>query len=107
MIVSLEYLYHYRCDDCQKWWTIADLQPKIKQTIHCPHCGYKNKVNGIESHYKPKQVLLPVVSHKCTTTHSACDCVLEQLKDREDDLRFEYNSRIAAEKAVEELSRKL
>lgn len=103
MIVSLEYLYHYRCDHCQKWWTIADLQPVIGEISHCPNCGYTNKITGITSHCKNTVVLLPVVSHKCTTTHSACDCVLEQLKDRENDLRFEFNERMQAKKEIEEL----
>lgn len=30
-----------------------------------------------------KEVLLPVVSHHCRTTHSACDCVLKRLKKLE------------------------
>lgn len=28
-------------------------------------------------------IKLPIVSHHCTTTHSACDCVLKRLNDLE------------------------
>ncbi|WP_167315620.1 hypothetical protein [Nostoc punctiforme] len=39
MKVSLEYLYHYSCDHCQKWWTIGDIKPDINSQALCPHCG--------------------------------------------------------------------
>lgn len=104
MKVSLEHIYHYRCDRCDKWWSIADVQPTIGAISHCPHCGHKNVVEKIQSHQNgSEQLLLPVVGHKCTTTHSACHCVLEQLKDRISDLNFEYNQCIAAEEKIERL----
>ncbi|MEH1789992.1 MAG: zinc ribbon domain-containing protein [Nostoc sp.] len=48
MKVFLEYLYHYRCDFCQKWWTVGDIQPNIEQELFCPHCGKSNTVEVIE-----------------------------------------------------------
>lgn len=49
MKVSLEFLYHFRCDRCNQWWSIADIEPKIGNSIHCPHCGYLNTVELIQT----------------------------------------------------------
>lgn len=34
---SVEKLYHFRCWECNKWWTIADW--KVVPEVICPHCG--------------------------------------------------------------------
>ena len=47
MKVSLEYLYHYICDHCQKWWTIADIKPDIGSHALCPHCGKTSLIEEI------------------------------------------------------------
>lgn len=47
MEAYLERLYHYRCDHCQKWWTVGDIAPQINQEMHCPHCGKKNVIQGV------------------------------------------------------------
>lgn len=47
MIVSLELLYHYNCDTCKKWWTIADFVVKPGHQIFCPHCGYFNTIDEV------------------------------------------------------------
>lgn len=44
----LERLYHYCCDACDRWWSVADLEPPIGSTTTCPHCGHVNTVEGIE-----------------------------------------------------------
>ncbi len=49
MQVSLEYLYHFRCDRCQKWWTRADNEPAINEITFCPYCGHENVVEGIQT----------------------------------------------------------
>jgi rRNA maturation endonuclease Nob1 len=49
MQVSLEYLYHFRCDRCQKWWTRADNEPAINEITFCPYCGHENLVEGIQT----------------------------------------------------------
>jgi DNA-directed RNA polymerase subunit RPC12/RpoP len=49
MQVSLEFLYHFRCDRCSQWWTIADIEPQIGSQIHCPHCGNSNTVENIQT----------------------------------------------------------
>lgn len=50
MRVSLEHLYHYCCDICEKWWTVADIKPELSQVVYCPHCGIVNVVKGIDSY---------------------------------------------------------
>jgi DNA-directed RNA polymerase subunit RPC12/RpoP len=47
MQVSLEFLYHFRCDRCSQWWTIADIEPKIGADMSCPHCQHLNIVENI------------------------------------------------------------
>jgi hypothetical protein len=41
---SMEYLYHYSCEKCKLWWSIAmekdKWQPKV---MWCPHCGNKKE----------------------------------------------------------------
>ena len=41
---SMEYLYHYTCEKCKLWWSIAmekdKWQPKV---MWCPHCGNKKE----------------------------------------------------------------
>jgi DNA-directed RNA polymerase subunit RPC12/RpoP len=49
MKVSLEFLYHFRCDRCEQWWSRADIEPEIGETVHCPYCGYVNQVEGIQT----------------------------------------------------------
>lgn len=50
MKVSLEHLYHYLCDRCEKWWTCANIKPAIGKEVYCPHCGNVNIVEAIASH---------------------------------------------------------
>lgn len=47
MKVFLEFLFHYRCDYCERWWTIADIIPL--PIIVCPHCAASNDIEGTES----------------------------------------------------------
>ncbi len=42
--VSLELLYHYQCDACQKWWSVADITPQPGETVWCPHCRNQDVV---------------------------------------------------------------
>jgi ribosomal protein S27E len=32
-------LTHIICNDCKKWWTIADWEVASATQITCPHCG--------------------------------------------------------------------
>ena len=38
---SLERLYHFRCGDCGKWWSVGDWT-KVEY-MYCPHCSEKGK----------------------------------------------------------------
>ncbi len=49
MKVSLEYLYHFQCDHCYQWWSQADVEPKIGQSLYCPSCGQLNLIESIET----------------------------------------------------------
>ena len=43
-MTCMEYLYHYTCEACKLWWSIAmekdGWQPK---RMWCPHCGNKKE----------------------------------------------------------------
>jgi len=38
---SVEILSHFRCDGCDKWWTVGDA-PADKKTWYCPWCAKLN-----------------------------------------------------------------
>ncbi|MEO0434544.1 MAG: hypothetical protein AAF151_22905 [Cyanobacteria bacterium J06656_5] len=42
MKVSIEHLYHFSCDRCQKWWAIGDFPWGSQSSLWCPWCGYEN-----------------------------------------------------------------
>ena len=41
---SIEYVIHYKCGACMRWWSIGD-GPKTGH-IYCPWCGVKNILKG-------------------------------------------------------------
>jgi hypothetical protein len=47
--VYQEYLYHYHCESCNRWWTVADIAPVIGGSFTCPHCGHAGKVGSIKT----------------------------------------------------------
>lgn len=49
MIAHLELLYHYSCDFCKRWWTIADVSPIINMSMHCLHCGKQSIVESVKT----------------------------------------------------------
>ncbi|MEM9947989.1 MAG: hypothetical protein AAF810_18275 [Cyanobacteria bacterium P01_D01_bin.36] len=42
MKASIERLYHFNCDACQKWWAIADFPWGSQSSMWCPWCGHEN-----------------------------------------------------------------
>ena len=46
LVRSVEHLFHYRCGACEKWWAIADIEPREGEVIDCPHCGYPHVIEG-------------------------------------------------------------
>jgi len=57
--ISLEFLFHYRCESCNLWWSVADLIPVQPVTV-CPHCWSQNSVDSIS--YKTPAMLSSVQS---------------------------------------------
>lgn len=45
--LSIELLYHYQCDRCHKWWSVADITPTPNTIVYCPHCGSKHVVPSL------------------------------------------------------------
>ncbi len=44
MQVKSEIIYHYVCDECSLWWSIAVMKKHEPVTLCCPHCGVQNKL---------------------------------------------------------------
>lgn len=44
---SVEYLSHFQCGSCQKWWSIGDA-PLDRKVWYCPWCGKLQVVKDIE-----------------------------------------------------------
>lgn len=36
---TLEYIWHFTCDKCLGWWTIASHENYRPKKMYCPHCG--------------------------------------------------------------------
>jgi len=36
---SIETIHHFRCVECDKWWSIADFKRELRHLIFCPRCG--------------------------------------------------------------------
>jgi hypothetical protein len=39
---SKEILYHFVCEKCKGWWSIALTDAWKPSKLYCPHCGYLN-----------------------------------------------------------------
>lgn len=44
---SIETLYHFKCTQCQRWWSIGDW--KKVNTLICPHCGQQGQVFALKT----------------------------------------------------------
>jgi DNA-directed RNA polymerase subunit RPC12/RpoP len=43
-IVEKETIFHFTCQECKGWFSIATMeewQPGKMHSLYCPHCGYK------------------------------------------------------------------
>ena len=41
-MTSLEIIFHFTCEVCRKWWSVAQESIDWKpEEMYCPHCGYK------------------------------------------------------------------
>ena len=66
--IYLEHLYHYSCQSCGGWWTVADIRPNAGDVFTCPHCGVTGEVGGIEAAEKARPVKAPQVVETITDT---------------------------------------
>jgi hypothetical protein len=49
MRVALEFLYHFCCDRCLRWWSQADVDPQPGDQLYCPYCGFQNCIEHIDT----------------------------------------------------------
>ena len=45
MKLSVEFLYHVGCENCNKWFTVGDLHVFETDTLRCPHCDSISSIN--------------------------------------------------------------
>lgn len=57
MQVSLEFLFHYRCDHCNKWFSVADILPKFGTQMCCIHCGRWSMVGDYKTMENQKAII--------------------------------------------------
>ena len=43
MNVSSEVIWHYTCQECLGWFSIASHSNYKPKKLFCPHCGYKSE----------------------------------------------------------------
>jgi hypothetical protein len=66
--VSVEVLYHFSCESCKKWWTIADFQWQSGDIVNCPHCSYQEALGEDPNpELKPLPTLKDLTPIKHTT----------------------------------------
>ena len=39
---SVETLYHFSCQCCEKWWSISNFE--FRRIITCPYCGSRSSI---------------------------------------------------------------
>lgn len=44
---SIEVLYHFSCNNCGKWFSVADIEASLGDSMACPHCHEVSVVNEI------------------------------------------------------------
>jgi hypothetical protein len=45
---SKETIWHFVCDSCKLWWSIASSDDWNPKQLYCPHCGIKNAIESKE-----------------------------------------------------------
>ena len=51
----VEYLYHFTCERCKNWWSIAlDKAGWNTDRMWCPHCGYEQNPQIKENPIPPE-----------------------------------------------------
>lgn len=49
MEIYLEYLYHFKCEKCESWWSVGSVQVLVNEVYFCPFCGHENTVESIDA----------------------------------------------------------
>jgi acetone carboxylase gamma subunit len=60
LTVSVEFLYHFRCHECDRWWSVGDYAWVDKANVICPHCGYIHELPSnplFAEDFKPQTTL--------------------------------------------------
>lgn len=47
MKATVEYIWHFTCDMCMGWWSIASHENYKPKGMYCPHCGHKHSVINV------------------------------------------------------------
>ena len=69
MNVSKENIWHFTCDYCQGFWSVATMDEWKPKELYCTHCGKLNKHdNGNFSSAKFKK------EEWCSCGHRIIDC---------------------------------
>jgi len=42
MDVTKEYIWHFTCEYCKGFWSIATMDEWQPKSLYCPHCGKLN-----------------------------------------------------------------
>ena len=46
MKIDREIIWHFVCDYCKGYWSIAVMDEWKPNVLYCPHCGEKNSVQA-------------------------------------------------------------
>lgn len=46
MNVEKETIFHFTCQECKGWFSIATMEEWKPTKLYCPHCGIKNDIEN-------------------------------------------------------------
>lgn len=49
MKIDKETIWHFICEFCKGYWTIASMDNWKPKKLYCPHCGELNTVDQIQN----------------------------------------------------------
>jgi Fe-S cluster biogenesis protein NfuA len=57
---SAEIIFHFTCQTCRKWWSIADWTPV--ETLTCPHCSTTSSVEESPNLIEEQENMVSIIS---------------------------------------------
>lgn len=64
MFLSVERLYHFRCESCDRWWSIGDAD--VTKTVwYCAWCGEKQHKNLSQPDYPREEEIVEAANKFC------------------------------------------